>query len=544
MTANRRNFLLTSGLALSTLALPRLARPAPSSGTSLGPIGVQLYTVRNAMQSDFEGTLARVAAIGYRQVEFAGLFGHPAAQVRSILDRLGLTAPSMHAPFESLDAGWDAVLEDAHRLGCRYVVVPSIPGALRNSLDDYRRVADKFTRGAEAAAKANLRFAYHNHDVDFAPLDRRLPFDVLMEATDPKLVGMELDIYWIVRSGQDPLRYFNRWPGRCKLVHVKDTLGTPEHHMTEVGSGIIDWPALLARARGAGVEHFLVEQDDAAEPLASIATSFSYLKELLLRLPAVPAHHGRLKQSIARWAMKEVSLPDLCRRAKKIGFDGIDLLYPDEWQIARDAGTVCSLGYPARRSGFIQTGFNDPANHPMLLAELEASIPLAAQASVPNLIAMFGNRHGASQAEDMASCVTGLSKIAPLAEKHGVTICVELLNSRVDHLGYEGDHTAFGVDVVQAVRSLRVKLLYDIYHMQIMEGDVIRTIRSNIPWIAHFHTGGVPGRHEIDSSQELNYRAVAKAIAGTGFPGYVAHEFLPVGDPFKAFADAYRIFDV
>jgi hydroxypyruvate isomerase len=125
-----------------------------------------------------------------------------------------------------------------------------------------------------------------------------------------------------------------------------------------------------------------------------------------------------------------------------------------------------------------------------------------------------------------------------------VTICVELLNSRIDHPGYEGDHTAFGVDVVQAVRSLRVKLLYDIYHMQIMEGDVIRTIRNNIPWIAHFHTGGIPGRHEIDGSQELNYRAVAQAIADTGFPGYVAHEFLPVGEPFAAFKDAYRIFEV
>jgi hydroxypyruvate isomerase len=542
MTTNRRDFLLASGLAFGTLALPRSVRAAAPSGASLGPVGVQLYSVRKAMQSDFEGTLQKVAAVGYKQVEFAGLFGHASSEVRSMLDRLGLIAPSMHVPFESLDTGWDAVIDDAHRLGCRYVIVPSIPGALRASLDDYRRVADKFTRGAERAAKANLRFAYHNHDIDFAPVERRLPFDVLLDATDPKLVGFELDLYWIVRSGQDPLRYFNRWPGRCKLVHVKDTKGAPEHRMTEVGSGIIDWPPLLARARSAGVEHFVVEQDDAAEPLASIATSFSYLQNL--RLPAIPAHHGRLKQSIARWAAKDVALPDLCRRAKRIGYDGIDLLYPDEWQIARDAGMTCSMGYAARRQAFIQTGFNDPANHAMLLAELETAIPLAAQAGVPSLIAMFGNRHGASQAEDMASCVTGLSNIAPLAEKHGVTICVELLNSRIDHIGYEGDHTAFGVDVVQAVRSLRVKLLYDIYHMQIMEGDVIRTIRNNIPWIAHFHTGGIPGRHEIDGSQELNYRAVAQAIADTGFAGYVAHEFLPVGDPFKAFADAYRIFDV
>ena len=547
MITNRRDFLMSSGLTLGTaalgaLALPRSARPARSADPGLGPIGLQLYTVRKSMQSDFEGTLQKVAAVGYKQVEFAGLFGHSAAEVRVILDRLGLLAPSMHVPFESLDTGWEAVLDDAHRLGCRHVVVPSIPGAFHASIDDYRRAADKFTRGAEAAAKAGLKFAYHNHDIDFAPVEHRLPFDVLMESTDPTLVGMELDLYWIVRAGQDPLRYFNRWPGRCKLVHVKDTMGAPQHRMTDVGSGIIDWPPLLARARAAGVEHFIVEQDDAAEPLASITASFSYLRDL--KLPALPAHHGRLRQSIARWTLKDVPLPDLCRRAKKIGYDAIDLLYPDEWQIARDADMPCSLGYASRRQAFIQTGFNDPANHSMLLDELEAAIPAAAQAGVPNLIAMFGNRHGATPAEDAASCVAGMSKIAPLAEKHGVTICVELLNSRIDHLGYAGDHTAFGVDIVQAVRSLRVKLLYDIYHMQIMEGDVIRTIQANIPWIAHFHTAGVPGRHEINSSQELNYRAVAEAIADTGFPGYVAHEFVPTGDPFKSFAEAYRIFDV
>ncbi|MGO9933090.1 MAG: TIM barrel protein [Steroidobacteraceae bacterium] len=540
MSTKRRDFLLASGLALSTWALPRAARSAAAT-PDIGPIGLQLYTVRSGMQSNFDGTLEQVAAVGYREVEFAGLFGHPAAHARSVIDRLRLSAPSMHLAFDTLGEGWDAVLEDANRLGCRYVVIPSIPESSRSSLDDYRRVADQFTRAAQAALKVDLRFAYHNHAVDFKPLDRKLPFDVLLDATDPSLVYIELDLYWIVRAGQDPLRYFNRWPGRCKLIHVKDSLGAPDHRMTEVGSGIIDWPNLLAGARAAGAEHFFVEQDDAAKPLASIGGSFSYLKKL--KLPVLAAHHSRLKQSIARWTVKG-DLPDLCRRAKAIGFDAIDLLYPEEWQVAQDAGMKCSMGYPARREKFIQNGFNDPANHSMLLAELEAGIPLAAKAGVPNLIAMFGNRHGASQAEDMASCITGLSRIAPLAEAHGVTVCVELLNSRIDHAGYEGDHTAFGVDIIQAVGSLRVKLLYDIYHMQIMEGDIIRTIRNNIPWIAHFHTGGVPGRHEIDGSQELNYRAVAEAIAGTGFPGYVAHEFLPVGDPYTALADAYRIFDV
>jgi len=540
LSTGRRDFLLASGLALGGLALPRAVRGAAASGSGLGPIGLQLYTVRKAMQSDFDGTLKRVAAVGYKQVEFAGLFGHPAARVRGVIDRLGLSAPSMHVPFEALGEGWNGALEEARLLGCRYIVIPSIPDSLRKSLDDYRRVADQFNRAAEAAANAGLGFAYHNHAVDFKPLDRKLPFDVLLEATDPAVVRIELDLYWIERAGYDPLRYFNRWPGRCKLIHVKDSLGAPDHRMTEVGSGIIDWPNLLASARAAGAEHFFVEQDDAMKPLDSIAASFSYLSRL--KLAATAPHHGRLKQSIARWTMRDVALPDLCRRAKTIGFDAIDLLYPDEWLVARDSGLKCSLGYAARRERFIQNGFNDPANHPMLLAELEAGIPLAAQAGVPNLIAMFGNRHGASPAEDMASCVTGLSKIAPLAEKHGVTICVELLNSRIDHAGYEGDHTAFGVDIIQAVGSLRVKLLYDIYHMQIMEGDVIRTIRDNINWFGHFHTGGVPGRHEINASQELNYQAIAAAIANLNYPGFVAHEFVPTrSDPFVSLTEAYQL---
>jgi hydroxypyruvate isomerase len=552
MKTDRREFLLASGLALGSFALPHPAGAAANPGrsgdiprtgfTRLDKIGVQLYSVRKAMQSGFDATLASIAAIGYQQVEFTGLFGQPAVEVRGTLDRLGLSAPSMHVPYEALDTGWSAALDDAHQLGCRYVVIPSIPGTQRNSLDDYRRVADRFNRAAEMAAKAGLRFAYHNHDVDFAPLEHRLPFDVLLESSDAALVGYELDLYWIVRSGQDPLRYFKRWPGRCKLVHVKDSMGGPAHHMTEVGSGIIEWPQLLSAARAGGVEYFIVEHDAAEDPLQSISTSFSYLRAIRLTEPA--PHKGRLRQSIARWTLKAMPLPEICRRVKALGYDGVDLLFPDEWQVARDAGLVCSMGYASWRKGFIETGFNDPVHHAMLLAELEAAIPLAAQAGVPNLIAMFGNRHKSPEADDMAACVSGLSKIAPLAERHGVTICVELLNSRIDHPGYEGDHTAFGVGVIQAVGSRRVKLLYDIYHMQIMEGDVIRTIRNNLPWIAHFHTGGVPGRHEIDDSQELNYRAVAKAIADAGFPGYVAHEFLPVGDPFKSFAEAHRIFEV
>ena len=255
------------------------------------------------------------------------------------------------------------------------------------------------------------------------------------------------------------------------------------------------------------------------------------------------ANAGRLKQSVCRWPYKNVPLPEFCKRAKQLGLVAIDLLYPDEWSVATDAGLVVSMGYAAQRGKFIQTGFNDPANHAMLIGELEAALPLAAEAKVPNLIAMFGNRiDGMSDATAIANCVAGLSKIAPKASELGVTLCVELLNSKVDHAGYQGDHTAFGVAVMQGVNSPRVKLLYDIYHMQIMEGDVIRTIRDNIKWIGHFHTGGVPGRHEINETQELNYHAIAEAIADLGYQGYVAHEFEPTRpDPFASLAEAVRV---
>jgi hydroxypyruvate isomerase len=252
---------------------------------------------------------------------------------------------------------------------------------------------------------------------------------------------------------------------------------------------------------------------------------------------------GRLKQSACRWPYNHIPLPEFCRRAKQIGFAAIDLLHGDEWSTAEDAGLVVSMGYASRREKFIETGFNDPSNHAMLIKELEVAIPLAARARVPNIIAMFGNRNPQiDESAAVANCVAGLSKIAPLAAEHRVTICVELLNSKVEHAGYQGDHTAFGVAVVSAVDSPRVKLLYDIYHMQIMEGDVIRTIRGNIPWIGHFHTGGVPGRHEIDDSQELNYHAIAAAIAELNYQGYVAHEFVPTRpDPFASLAEAFRV---
>jgi len=259
--------------------------------------------------------------------------------------------------------------------------------------------------------------------------------------------------------------------------------------------------------------------------------------------PAAPAAAGRLRQSVCRWTLPG-DLPEVCRRVRGLGLGAIDLLHVDEWQVARDAGLTCSMGYASRRDHFIENGFNDPANHAMLIEELNAAIPLAASAGVPNVIAMFGNRRGLSEMEGVANCAAGLAKVAPVAEKHGVTVCVELLNSKVDHPDYQGDHTAFGVAVMEKLGSPRVKLLYDIYHMQIMEGDIIRTVGQQRRWIGHFHTGGVPGRHDIDDSQELNYHAVAQAIADGGFEGYVAHEFTAKGEPYAGLAAACRICQV
>lgn len=289
----------------------------------------------------------------------------------------------------------------------------------------------------------------------------------------------------------------------------------------------------LARTAGVGA---LAAAGGAAGPFGAVGAPVT---ESSRNLPGA----GRLKQSVCRWPYARVSLPDFCRRIRQMGFAAIDLLFPDEWAAAAHAGLTVSMGYASRRDKFIATGFNDPANHALLLGELETALPSAAQARVANLIAMFGNRvSGIDESAAIANCAAGLAKIAPLAEKHGVTICVELLNSKVDHPGYQGDHTAFGVAVMRAVNSPRVKLLYDIYHMQIMEGDVIRTIRDNINCIGHFHTGGVPGRHEIDDGQELNYHAIAAAIADLEFKGYVAHEFVPTrADPFSSLADALRI---
>ncbi len=254
------------------------------------------------------------------------------------------------------------------------------------------------------------------------------------------------------------------------------------------------------------------------------------------------AGRGRLKQSVARWCYGKLSVDDLAKEAKRIGLQGVDLLDAPEWPVVQKYGLVSAMAFGKND---IANGFNRVENHDKLVKQMESNIPLAAVAGVPNVIAMSGNRRGLSDREGIENCVTGLNRCKKLAEEKGVTICMELLNSKIDHHDYQCDHTAWGVEVIKRVDSPRVKLLYDIYHMQIMEGDLIRTIRDNINYIAHFHTGGVPGRHELDDSQEVNWRGVALAIADLGFKGFVAHEFIPkAADPIKSLQHAYQIFDV
>jgi len=251
---------------------------------------------------------------------------------------------------------------------------------------------------------------------------------------------------------------------------------------------------------------------------------------------------GRLKQSASRWCYSSFSLRDLCRALSDMGLTAIDLLEEPEWEVARDSGLVCSMAYGG--AGTITDGLSVRANHDAIVESLKRTIPKAARLGLPNVITFFGNRRGMADAEAISACVAGLNRVKGLAEDNGVTLCVELLNSKVDHPDYLGDRTWFGLEVVRSVESPRVRLLYDIYHMQIMEGDILRTIRESHEWIAHYHTGGVPGRHELDESQELNWRTVAAAIADTGFQGYFAHEFVPTRDPLTSLREAVALCDV
>ncbi len=254
----------------------------------------------------------------------------------------------------------------------------------------------------------------------------------------------------------------------------------------------------------------------------------------------VRASSKRIRHSVCRWCYGKIPLDDLCKAVAAMGGSSVELLDEADWAVPRKHGLVCAV---ANGPGGIPKGWNRVEQHDALVAKTEELLPKIAAAGIPNTIAFSGNRAGQADAEGAKNCIAGLKRVAPLAEKHGVTILFEILNSKVDHGDYQFDHMAYGLEVVKAVGSPRVKILYDIYHAQIMEGDVIRTIKDHIDAIGHFHTGGVPGRAEIDASQELNYGAICKAIADAGFQGYVAQEFVPSRDPLKSLSEAFAICD-
>ncbi len=254
------------------------------------------------------------------------------------------------------------------------------------------------------------------------------------------------------------------------------------------------------------------------------------------------ARKNRIRQSACRWCYQQIPMDRLCAYAASIGLHGIDLLQPDEYEAPRRYGLICTMAYAG--GGDIKQALNRPEHHAAIEAAFRANIPLAAKAGAPNVITFSGNRQGMPDDEGARNTIVGLNRVKKIAEDNGVVICLELLNSKVNHPDYMADHTAWGVRVVQAVNSPNVKLLYDIYHMQIMEGDLITTIRDNIAWIAHFHTGGVPGRHELDNTQEVQWDGVMQGIAGTDFKGYVAHEFIPTRDPFESLRAAVDLCDV
>jgi sugar phosphate isomerase/epimerase len=286
---DRRSFLWT--VTATTLLARRFSWAAAEH--KIEKIGLQLYTVRDAMQRDFEGTLARVAAIGYTEVEFAGYFDRAPKDIRSLLDRNGLISPSTHIDYEVLGERWPKEIETSKIIGQSYIICPWIPEEVRNQPDGWKRAAEAFNRAGEVSKKAGIQFGYHNHWFEFYPVNGKRPYDFLLEECDPNLVKMEMDLCWIEVGGGDPLDYFRRYPGRFPLVHVKDVKRIPKRKesggqdfgdslpgMTEVGSGIIDWKAIFAQSDEAGIKYYFVEHDNPKAPFDSIRTSFNYLKQL------------------------------------------------------------------------------------------------------------------------------------------------------------------------------------------------------------------------------------------------------------------------
>jgi sugar phosphate isomerase/epimerase len=286
---NRRTFI-ESSIATAVVTATANSTWGAASVHHIDRVGLQLYTVRELMKQDFEGTVAGVAKIGYKEVEFAGYFDHQPKDIRAILDKLHLTAPSEHVSYEVVQNKWPETLDSAHVVGHNFIVCPSIDEAERKKAAGYKKAAELFNRAGAASKKAGIQFAYHNHSWEFVPLadgDGKFGYDILLSETDPKLVKMEMDLCWITIAGQDPLTYFNRYPGRFPLVHVKDwtkgpdgKMGEKDGHMADVGGGAIDWKRLFAQSKKAGIEHYFVENDEPTSPIEDLRKSYTYLHDL------------------------------------------------------------------------------------------------------------------------------------------------------------------------------------------------------------------------------------------------------------------------
>jgi len=283
---DRRTFLRSIGVAAFGATLPsgvsasRRMGHAPPRAFRLSPVGIQLYTMRDALAKDFDGTLERLAGTGYGEVEFAGYFDRSPAQVRATLDRMKLTAPATHLAIEQVRDNLDATIDAARTIGHRWIVVPSLPRTLR-SASGYREVAGILNRAGERSRKvADIGVGFHNHDVDFTPVDGVVPMDALLAATDPGLVTFELDLYWISRAGRDPLEYLNAHPGRFSMVHVKDMDASAERRMVDPGKGVIDFHAIYAARERAGIRHWFVEHDRPDDAWSTARAGFAYLDAL------------------------------------------------------------------------------------------------------------------------------------------------------------------------------------------------------------------------------------------------------------------------
>lgn len=275
---------------------------------------------------------------------------------------------------------------------------------------------------------------------------------------------------------------------------------------------------------------------------AIAAPVFSFTKSFDVKLES--ALKGNINHSVCQWTYNFMPLEELCKNVKEIGFSAIDLVGPKDWPVLQKHGIYSSMCYTAGQNSLTK-GFNDPTQHSRLINDYLEIIPLMKKAGYKSVICFSGNRNGMDDETGLKNCADALKKMMPLAEKNGITIMMELLNSKIDHRDYMCNYTSWGAELCKMVGSENFKLLYDIYHMQIDEGDIIRTIRDNKQYIGHFHTAGVPGRNEINDKQELNYPAIMRAIVDTGFKGYVAQEFIPKAtDKVASLKEAIRICDV